>query len=377
MIFSKPQRRHFVPFLESVIELDGRRTITRINGNEEKRTDVSNTIKFIRDTDWTKDELMAENRRYFKITAPKSKTGFFIIDDSVLEKAGKPKHMEGLGWHYSHSKGKTTCGHCLVSTHYRYGGVSFPYGFAMYRTEREAKGSGAEFKTKIDIAREFIDTFERFADEKVYVLMDSWYTSKEVLSSARARNFEVIGGLKSNRTFRLRENGPKHSLAAYARNLRNASYDEVIVNDTAYLVRRIDCWISGAGNVAILISKRKKDGSRCYILSTDTSLSNEGILRYYSYRWDIETGYLYCKDRLGLGHYQMRKMKAIEKYCALIFSAFCYLEALRHHNNQTSIGQSRRFFKLRRRREFVDRIAHLVRRGMPLKKIYAELNIAA
>jgi len=340
-------------------------------------TDVSNDIKFIRNTEWTKDELMNANRLYFKSTAGYSKTGFYIIDDSVLEKAGKPKHMEGLGWHYSHSKSKTICGHCIVSSHYRYGEISFPYDFAMYRTEAEARKSKTEFKTKIDIAKEFIDTFEPFSNEKVYVLIDSWYTSKEILASAEARNFKVIGGLKSNRTFKLRESGPKHSLSAYAKNLRNASFEEIIVGGAAYLVRRIDCWISGAGNVVILISKRKKDGSRCFILSTDRSLSNEDIIRYYGYRWDIETGYLYCKDRLGLGHYQMRKMKAIEKYCALIFSAFCYLEALRLQNNQTSIGQSRRCFKLRRRREFVDKVAGLVRRGIPLKKIYMELNIAA
>jgi SRSO17 transposase len=340
-------------------------------------TDVSNTIKYIRDTSWTKDELMNENRRYFKSIAPTATIGFFIIDDSVLEKDGKPKHMEGLGWHYSHSKGKTVCGHCIVSSHYRYGDISFPYNFKTYRTESEAKKSKIQFKTKIDIARELIEGFKPFSNEKVYVLIDSWYTSKEILVSAKAKGCEVIGGLKSNRTFKLRENGPKHSLSAYARNARNASFDEITIDGVAYLVRRIECWISGAGNVAILISKRKKDGSRCFILSTDTSLSNEDIIRYYGNRWDIETGYLYCKDRLGMGHYQMRKMKAIEKYCALIFSAFCYLEALRLHNNQTSIGQSRRCFKLRRRREFVDRVASLVRRGMPLKKIYEELNIAA
>ena len=373
-IFSKPQRKHFIPFIESVIELDGRRTITRINGNVEDTADVSNTIKFIRDTPWTKDELMAENRRFFKTRAKKTNIGFYIIDDSVLEKAGKPKHMEGLGWHYSHSKGRVIYGHSIVSSHYRYGDVSFPYSFEMYRSEKEAEG---EFKTKIDIAKGFIDTFEPFSDEKVYVLIDSWYTSKEVLISAKSRDFDVIGGLKSNRTFKLREHGPKHSLSAYARNLRNASYDEIIVNDVAYLVRRIDCWIPGAGNVAILISKRKKDGSRCFILSTDTSLSNEEIIRYYGYRWDIETGYLYCKDRLGLGHYQMRRLKAIEKYCALIFSAFCYLEALRLNNNQSSIGQSRRCFKLRRRREYVNKVATLVKRGIPMSRIYRELKIAA
>jgi SRSO17 transposase len=320
---------------------------------------------------------MRENQRYFKEAATSDTTGFFIIDDSVLEKAGKPKHMEGLGYHYSHSKGRAIYGHCVVSSHYRYGNVSFPYDFEMYRQEKETKKSKVPFTTKIGIAKEFIKTFEPFSSERVYVLTDSWYTSKDILTAAKTRKFEVLGGIKSNRTFRLQENGQKHKLSAYARNARNASYDEIVVNDVAYLVRRINCWIEGAGNVTILISKRKRDRSKCYILSTDTSLTAIEIIQYYSHRWDIETGYLYCKDRLGLGHYQMRNMKAIIKYCALIFSAFCYLEALRLQNNQVSIGQSRRCFKLKRRRDFVDQVAALVRRGVPIGNIYKELNIAA
>ena len=159
---------------------------------------------------------------------------------------------------------------------------------------------------------------------------------------------------------------------------RHKSLDEIIVDGVAYLVRRVNCWFTGFDKeVVILISKRKKDGSRCFILSTDTSLSNEEIIRYYSYRWDIETGYLYCKDRLGLGQYQMRSMKAITKYCALIFSAFCYLEALRLHNNQSSIGQSRKYFKVRRKKELVNKIVYLVKKGVPLEKIYEELKIVA
>lgn len=77
----------------------------------------------------------------------------------------------------------------------------------------------------------------------------------------------------------MRENGPKHKLWVYAKNVRNTSLDEIIVDGVAYLVRRVNCWVTGVDKeVVILISKRKKDGSRCFILSTDTSLSNEEII---------------------------------------------------------------------------------------------------
>lgn len=363
--------------MESLIEIDGKRTISRINENIIDRRDVSCDIKFIRDTAWTKDELFYAQRAYFKSIAKKTDVSFYIMDDTVLEKAGRPKHIEGLGWHYSHSKGRVIYGHSMVSSQYRVGSVSFPYDFRFYRNQKEALKNKVEFKTKQDIARQFIEDFKPFFDEKVYVLLDSWYTSKEIIKAAKDRQFDIIGGIKGNRIFKLHENGQKHRVSTYAKNVRNTSFEEIDLDGGAFLVKRVECYIPEVGKAVILISKRKKDRSKCFILSTDTSLSNEEILRYYSYRWDIETGYLYCKDRLGLGHYQMRKMKAIEKFCALVFSAFCYLEALRFQNNESSIGQSRWYFRLRKKQHYVERIARLARDGLPLKKIYEELNLVA
>mgnify|MGYP001297352614 CR=1 FL=1 len=68
-------------------------------------------------------------------------------------------------------------------------------------------------------------------------------------------------------------------------------------------------------------------------------------------------------------------MKAITKYCALVLKAFCYLEALRIQNNKSNIGQSRKYVKARRKKEFVNKIANLVKKGVPMDKIYEELRI--
>ena len=114
-----------------------------------------------------------------------------------------------------------------------------------------------------------------------------------------------------------------------------------------------------------------------FILSTDLNLRNEEIMRYYSYRWDIETGYLYCKDRLGLGHYQMRKLKAIEKYCALVFAAYALLESLRISNNEQSLGKSREHFKLMNKRKYVDQVIDLQKKGFSKRDIYKKLKLVA
>ncbi len=146
----------------------------------------------------------------------------------MIEKQGKPKKIEGLGWHYSHSKGRTVYGHCLATSHYRRGDVSFPYDFRFYLNERErvASESGKVFKTKPDIACELIEKFESFRDEKIYCLVDSWYTSEKVVKAAKSREFELIGALKSNRVFQFTEHGKKHKLSTYVKNLRNTSFEE-------------------------------------------------------------------------------------------------------------------------------------------------------
>ncbi len=240
-----------------------------------------------------------------------------------------------------------------------------------------ATESGEVFKTKPDIACELIDKFEPFTGDKIYCLVDSWHTSEKVVKAVKDREFELIGALKSNRVFQFKEHGKKHKLSAYVKNLRNSSFEKVKLKDEAFKVRQIEVWLKGIGNAIILISKRVKDGSRMFILSTDMNLNNEGILKYYSFRWDIEVGYLYCKDRLGMSQYQMRKLKAIEKYCALVFAAYALLESLRVANNEQSLGKSRQYFKIMKKREYVDQVIIMHKKGVSKRDIYKKLKLVA
>ncbi|HOP65267.1 MAG TPA: transposase [Spirochaetota bacterium] len=294
----------------------------------------------------------------------KTETGFLIIDDTVVEKQGKPKKIDGPGWHYSHTKGRAVYGHSIVTSHYRIGKISFPYDFRFYLNEDVALKCNREFKLKPEIACELINEFKQIRSEKIYCLVDSWYTSEKVIKSAKSRDFKVIGALKSNRVFQLKEHGEKHNLSTYVKNLKNTSFERVLFKDEVFKVRRIEACLKGIGKLAILISVRVKDGSKMFILITDLNLGIEEIMRYYSYRWDIETGYLYCKDRPGLGHYQMRKLKAIEKYCTLVFAAYALLESMRVSGNEQSLGKSRQYFKLMKKRKYVDQVIELYKKGV-------------
>ena len=376
-IFSKPQMRHLRNIVTSIIEYEGKHTISKLNNAQINGTDVSNDIKFIRDSKWSYIDLLRQYHSTMKRSAEKSSIGILAIDDTVIEKRTMTKKLEGLIFHYSHTKGKSTYGHCIVSSQYRYGNVSFPYNFEFYLNKKTAKKLNTKFKTKVEIAQEHIEQFEPFRDEKVYVTMDSWYTSEKLLKTVAARDFHCIGAVKMNRVFRLSEYGRKHKLSKYVSNLKNASFEKMTLNGEAYLVRRKDVYMHGTGLITLVITKRCKDRSTRCVLSTDMNLSTENILKIYGYRWDIEVGYLYLKDRLGMGHYQMRRLKAIKKYCALVIIAYGLLEILRVARNEKSIGQSRKVFSIMKKRLYVDQILEMNRRGVSKRDIYKKLKLVA
>jgi SRSO17 transposase len=369
--------KHFKSLIESIIDFEGKHTISKLNNHQIYGTDVSNDIKFIRNSNWDVSDVFQEYYMQLKRYAGKTSTGILAIDDTLIEKSTMTKHMEGLLFHYSHTKGKSTYGHCIVSSHYRLGDISIPYNFEFYLNEKEAKKLKAEFKTKVEIAQDLIQQFNPFGKERVFVTMDSWYTSEKIIETALAKGYHVIGGVKMNRVFRLSEFGSRHKLSKYVSNLKNSSFEKMTLNGEAYLVRRKEVYMNGIGLVTIVITKRVKDRSIRCVLSTDMNLSTESILKIYGYRWDIEVGYLYLKDRLGMGHYQMRRLKAIKKCCALVIIAYGLLEVLRVANNEKSIGQSRKVFSIMKKRSFVDQVIELNRRGVSKKDIYKRLKLTA
>ena len=63
---------------------------------------------------------------------------------------------------------------------------------------------------------------------------------------------------------------------------------------------------------------------RCF-LSTDTDLTTEQILTYYSHRWSIELYFKQVKGRLGFNKTQVRSIQVIKRYWILVQFAYLFL----------------------------------------------------
>jgi IS4 transposase len=180
-----------------------------------------------------------------------------------------------------------------------------------------------------------IQAYESPTDEQVYVLVDSWYTSKKLVDACKKKGFKLIGAFRMNRKFypkgKHKKTGIKVSEFA-SDGVSESDLHSVTVNGRSYDTYRYEGRLSDIKHVKLLLSwdKGKAVGvpSLC-ILSTDCSLDFVTIQEYYDVRWNIETGYRYFKDLLGFDQYQLLSDKGIERFWAIQFLTYNILEVQR------------------------------------------------
>lgn len=337
--FSKPQIHHVLTFIHGIILTDGKKTITQIRRSTHETRHLSSMTRFLNESPWCPNRATRRRIQFMmdKIKKIRSKQGdirpivFLIIDDTQSKKDISTRKMQGLDFHFSHSDGKSVWSHCVVSAHVVSEGYSFAFDFRSYFRDSYCKENGLEFKSKNDLAIELINQYESPSEEQVYVLVDSWYTSKKLIDTCSSKGYHLIGGLRTNRKIypagigiKLSQFISEHIVADVLR--------PVTVGHQRYKIYSYEGNLSDTENATILISWQNKYDVKAKafcLLCTDSSLDLVTILRYYEVRWNIETGYRYFKELLGFDHYQLLSHKGIERFWCLQFLTYNFLEFLR------------------------------------------------
>lgn len=222
------------------------------------------------------------------------------------------------------------------------GKQAYVYDWGLYLREktvrrlnrRRGQGQRLRFRSKYRIARAILaDLKERLpARFPVYVLFDSWYASNKLLKFCRRQGWHVICALKSNRKL----DGVK--LSEWNQRFKHQPYTRVHPTATdqrkrPYLVRARTGRLKNVPfPVCVLISKRHRGDKRPkYFLCTALSLSPQQILTFYSKRWPIEVDNYYVKQLLGLGDFRVHAFEATEKWFAIIFLAYTFLQWRLNH----------------------------------------------
>jgi SRSO17 transposase len=273
--------------------------------------------KFLTKYDWDSKkvnherirELQRHNETRWK------KRGLGIIDDTLIEKAGR--RIQGVGKFFDYAKGRFVYGHSMVSLHFADHKTSYAVDYRLY-LKKGCEG----FRTKIELAMEMItESIEEMQFPAFTFVFDSWYLCKELVDHVESYGRLWIAACKSDRLILV--DGGYVSLAGYFDSLRDSDFTERTVNGKKLLVHHITVHFKSLGKKARLIIS--KDGKETLFLATNRSGTVEGIIADYMLRWSIETFHKDAKQHLGLDKCQMRGIEGIKRYWYVVFMAHSVL----------------------------------------------------
>jgi hypothetical protein len=341
-LFSREQFRHLARYLIGLIASRKRKTINTITKSFfGEKFNQSSLNRFINSSVW-KTETLSQATKKIVLEGHRNcppSIVFIIIDDTLLEKFGET--MESVGYQYSPKDHKSILCHDLVSCIMVCScGQIVPIDLRHYVKEKVAKEEEREFKTRIELAHEIINSLQLpFVNKmsRIVVMFDSWYLCKEIVDCVKARGWNFVSETKTNRNIKVNDVWMKvgdigeclneeedQDIMIFGEKKRIA-YRDLDSEDMVYMPS-----LHQNGNVR-LICERELDGNdeAHYIVTDMMDVSSLEFISFFKTRHVTEEFYKDTKQELGLGEYMVRGHEATNRHWWLVFLAYNALNHLR------------------------------------------------
>lgn len=332
--FTRRQFRHLARYVIGLIA-SRRKTINTITRSTMDRFDQSSLNRFMNSDAW-ETEALSGACRAMAIDDHKDCPGgdvLLIVDDTLLEKFGES--MESVGYQYSAKDGKSILSHDLVSCVMVCScGQVVPVDLRQYVKASVCKEEGREFRTRIELAREMIESFSqpanRGAIKRVIVLFDSWYLCKEIVDAIKKKGWHFVSESKSNR--KVRVDGTVMNASDVGLGDDDDS-ETMLFRERTYQHRELDVFMPSLGingDVRLMV-ERELDGKdeEHYIVTDMTGIAPEEFISLLKARHLTEEFYRDTKQNLGLESYMVRGHEATNRHWWAIFLAYMSLNHLR------------------------------------------------
>jgi hypothetical protein len=278
---------------------------------------------FFSDANWDENEIAQRKVDLFidSLCLKENDKLLLIIDDTYNEKEGN--QTDGVGRFYDHSKETYIWGNNFVTSVVQSKGLFIPHKAKMYIKNDD---ENENFRTKMEIAfEEIIKPLIVPKSIDSYIVFDSWWFSSDLFSECLKLGHNIVCQIKSDKKV-----GINRDMYFQVRDLENQIEDKYFIKTTisvrgkkkTYYAFEKKVIIDKVGEVKLVISKRKKDSTAKYIISTNGSLSSKEILSIYEDRWDIETAHREANQKLGFKDYQLRDKHSIERFIQMVFSVW-------------------------------------------------------
>jgi len=171
-----------------------------------------------------------------------------------------------------------------------------------------------------------------------YVLFDSWFTSPKSIHAIVGLGYHVIAMVKKTPKMLFRYEGePTPLTEIFKRNKKRRGRSKYLLS---VCVEVIKDGKAIPAKVVYVRNRNKKNDYLC-LISTNTELSEEEIIRIYGKRWDIEVFFKVCKSYLHLSkECNSLSFDAMTAHTAVVFARYMMLALeKRQATDQRSLGE--------------------------------------
>jgi SRSO17 transposase len=326
-LFTKPSYRSFQDLCGALSVCDKSKTVANLCDTmadcREGKKARSSYNWFFSDANWDENEVAQRKVNLFidRLSLKDNDKILLIIDDTYNEKEGT--QTDGVGKFYDHSKETYIWGNNFVTSVIQSKGLFIPHKAKMYIKKA---GENDNFKTKLEIAYEdIIEPLKIPKGINLYIVFDSWWFSADLFIKCLNLGHNIVCQIKSDKKVGI-NNLMYYQVREMADQIDNKYFIKTTVNvrgkKKTYYTFEKDVILDKIGDVRLVISKRKKDGTTKYIISTNKYLSAKEIVSIYEDRWDIETAHRETNQKLGFKDYQLREKHSIERSIQVVFSVW-------------------------------------------------------
>lgn len=293
--------------------------------------------------------LVAVVVRFFDVLTSEEREKVLIFDDSTYDRS-RSKVVELLSWIHDHNSGRTLKGFKLLTLGWSDGNSFLPLDFVLCSSAKANKRlqgitktldkRSCGYKRRIEALKKSTDHMEsmvkrafNFGIKADYLLMDSWFCFPVILATL-GKHVPVICMAKDMPNVLYLYKGKWMRLGkVYSQLRKRPGKARILASVVVETKQKQQVKI-------VFVRNHNKKRQWLGIISTDTKLADEEIVRIYGKRWDIEVFFKMIKHYLNLEREtQLRDYDGMVGHITIVMSRYIFLAfEQRCHDDPRTLG---------------------------------------
>ena len=279
-----------------------------------------------------------------------------IADDSLFSRQ-RSKKVELLSRVFDHTSHRYCRGFRMLTLGWSDGNTFLPVNFNLLsspkdehvlcpvqETDKRTNGYKRRQQARMSATDVLIEMLRNTGSIPArFVLFDSWFTLPQTVIRVKRENRDVIGMVRITEKIHYFCNGKWQDIKSIYGSICNKPCgSSKIVGSVCVKIReQRDCQLEECTDAKIVFIQEKKSKDWLALLSTDTLLPDEEIIRIYGKRWDIEVFFKVCKSNLALAReFQGRSYDMLTAATAIVFMRYAMLSIeARNKSDDRTIGE--------------------------------------